>query len=104
MLEVTGCEPHQLLYVSYANTTGGALPYVIMHHADTDAVVLCIRGTGVWWGLGARDVCVCVVGMRAGWGGPQAGRARRPGRILLLPWRLPGSRNASALKPDERLP
>ncbi|GAB4819117.1 hypothetical protein N2152v2_006163 [Parachlorella kessleri] len=40
-----GVQPEDLLYVSYANSPGGVLPYIIMLDRPTKSVVLAVRGT-----------------------------------------------------------
>uniref|UniRef100_A0A1D2A505 sn-1-specific diacylglycerol lipase n=1 Tax=Auxenochlorella protothecoides TaxID=3075 RepID=A0A1D2A505_AUXPR len=45
ILEVTGSDASDLLFVSYANTSGGALPYLVMRHRPSNSLVISIRGT-----------------------------------------------------------
>ncbi|KAL4447467.1 hypothetical protein ABPG75_004686, partial [Micractinium tetrahymenae] len=45
IVQMTGCQPSDLLYVSYTNVAGGVLPYLIMLHRPSKSVVLSVRGT-----------------------------------------------------------
>ncbi|KAL6771321.1 hypothetical protein ACKKBG_A25865 [Auxenochlorella protothecoides x Auxenochlorella symbiontica] len=45
ILDLTGCRPTDLLYVSYANMPAGALPYLVMWDRSHDTLVISLRGT-----------------------------------------------------------
>ncbi|GAB4821005.1 hypothetical protein N2152v2_008051 [Parachlorella kessleri] len=45
IMKITGAEPCDLLYVSYADAPGGVLPYMLMLDRGSKSVVLAVRGT-----------------------------------------------------------
>ncbi|KAI3429289.1 hypothetical protein D9Q98_005385 [Chlorella vulgaris] len=45
IIEMTGVQPADLLYVSYTNVAGGVLPYLLMLHRPSKSVVVSVRGT-----------------------------------------------------------
>ncbi|KAI3429288.1 hypothetical protein D9Q98_005384 [Chlorella vulgaris] len=45
IIEITGVQPADLLYVSYTNVAGGVLPYLLMLHRPSKSVVVSVRGT-----------------------------------------------------------
>jgi hypothetical protein len=45
ILELTGIEPSDLLYVSYTSAAFGVLPYMVVLHRPTRSVVVSVRGT-----------------------------------------------------------
>jgi hypothetical protein len=46
LLALTGVAPEDLVFVSFADTSGGILPYYVALHRESQSVVVAIRGTG----------------------------------------------------------
>jgi hypothetical protein len=57
ILDLTGIEPSDLLYVSYTSAAFGVLPYMVVLHRATRSVVVSIRGT-----VGFNDLITDLLG------------------------------------------